>query len=269
LRYLKYFASFILIIFLFQSCEKEDNSVIDPRLTFPQITFAFVNPTSVSSASINAIVSAVVVSEDGIASVTGKIFDPINAEVLTVQLKDDGVSPDTTVGDGRFTANITYSPSCVIVGDYKIELVAVGSGGTSSNVVNVTLNVFQSGNLQPSISNLIITPDSVSVSDTTFFIFMVTATDPNGQCDIRRVFYTGFRPDNTELTPQGLFDDGSCCIIPPFNSTSGDTTANDTKFTRKFFGNSPQTGYYRYFMKAIDMSDDTSNILSDSIYVYP
>jgi hypothetical protein len=85
-----------------------------------------------------------------------------------------------------------------------------------------------------------------------FLIFMVSASDPNGSCDIGRVFYTGFAPNDTALTPQDLFDDGSCCPIPPFNSPSGDTTANDGKYTRKFFGGPTQIGYYRYFIRAVD-----------------
>lgn len=268
MRYLKYFAPFILIIFLFQSCEKEDKSVIDPFLTFPRITAAFVNPTSVSSASINAIVSAVVVSQDGISSVTGKIFNPINAEVLTVQLKDDGVAPDTTAGDGRFTANITYSPSCVIVGSYKIELVAVGSGGTSSNVVNVTLNVFQSGNLPPAISNLII-PDSLqrpTGSNLNTAFLQIKAIDPNGQCDIKDVYFYSYRPDGTPTNNGNsfsMFDDGDIAL-------HCDTTAGDTKYSLCVVINSTaQLGYFKFRFNAKDRSLDTTNYILDSINVYP
>jgi hypothetical protein len=269
LHRLKYFILPVILGILISSCEKDDDSVIDPILHFPNLLSTAFSPAIFDSDTVNAIATAVVTSEEPIKRVIVTVFDPINASEI-FELRDDGAAPDTTANDGTYNGRVFFVRSCRLVGDdYRAEFIAENQSGLFSATDTKTFSVINSNNVPPVTSNIIIVPDSVQVNDTTFFIFMITATDPNGQCDVRDVFYTGFRPDNSQLSPLSLFDDGSCCVIPPFNTTSGDTTANDTKFTRRTFGTPLQTGYYRYYIRAVDRSDDTSNVLADSIYVYP
>ncbi|MCI0450584.1 MAG: hypothetical protein L0Y79_12525 [Chlorobi bacterium] len=265
---LKYFIIPVIAGIVISSCEKDDDSVIDPILNFPNLLSTSFTPIQFDSDTVNAIATAVVTSEEPIRRVIVTVFDPLNSTEV-FELKDDGVSPDTTANDGTYNGRVFFVRSCRLVGDYRAEFIAENVSGLFSGTDSKSFSVIHSGNTPPVVSNIIIVPDSVQAGDSTFFIFMITATDPNGQCDIRDVFYIGFRPDNTQLSPLSLFDDGSCCIIPPFNTTSGDTTANDTKFTRRAFGGPNQLGYYRYYIRAVDRSDDTSNVLADSIYVYP
>jgi len=268
LQYLKYAIIPIILGVILISCEKDDNSIIDPILKFPRIDSASFTPTSYNSDTINGIATAWVSSEDPVKQVSVTIYNPGGAPDGTFLLKDDGVSPDLTAGDGIYTGRIIHT-ICRYIGDWKCEFIAENESGLFSNTYNNTFVVINSSNHPPVISSLVIVPDSLSTQDSVFFIFTVRAVDQDGSCDIRKVFYRAFNPSNIEITPQELFDDGSCCPIPPFNTTSGDTTANDSWFTRKFFGRTTTLGYFRYYIRAVDRTGDTSNVLADSIYIYP
>lgn len=251
------------------SCEKESNDVIDPILHFPSITSKYYTPQQFNSDTLNIICGATVESVDQIEKVEVTFYDLRNNILVVAALQDNGVYPDTAAGDGKFTGIMNYVFTCREVGAHNIQFLATTTSGLTSNPTQDIVDVIRIPNQPPTVSGIIITPDSIQVNTDAFFIFMITATDPNGPCDIAKVFYTGFRPSGVPLTSSlELYDDGGCCLLPPFNSTSGDTTANDSKFTRKFFGSTSETGYYRYFIRAVDRSGDTSNVLTDSIYVY-
>jgi len=262
-------AIIIVIAAFFVSCEKTDDSIIDPTLTFPKILGTSITPSTYDTSNVNGIAWAKVTSEELIQKVTVTIKNPQNTQVGVFELKDDGSAPDTTAGDGNYTGRITFSMSCRIVGSYQGSFLAQNVSGLTSGVINVPFSVINSSNHSPIISNLIIIPDSVHVNTQTFIIFEVTAIDPDGTCDINEVYYDGKKPDGSSLERRRLYDDGSCCIIENTGVTSGDSTAGDNKFTRKLFGAPDQIGYYVYRLTAKDNSDSLSNVLSDSIYVYP
>jgi hypothetical protein len=268
LHKLKYFIIPVFIGIIFYSCEKQSDVVIDPVLHFPSITANYFTPQVFNSDTLSITLGASVQSDDPIQKVEVKLFGLFNNIIASVELKDNGVFPDTAAGDGKYTAILNYIFSCREVGLHKLEFIAVTQNGLSSNPIQNQIQIIQNPNAPPVVSDLIVMPDSVASNQGTFFIFQITAIDPNGSCDIARVFYTGFAPNGSPLTPRDLYDDGSCCLLPPFNTASGDSVANDSKFTRVFFGSTNQTGYFRYFLKAVDRSGDTSNILSDSILVY-
>jgi hypothetical protein len=268
LRKLKYFIIPLILGILIASCEKDDTNVIDPILTFPAITSHYITPTVINSDTVNCIAGATVQSDEPISSVTVKFYDFSNNVLIQADLKDDGVYPDTTAGDNKYTGIVYYNFFCRQVGVHKTEFLATNISGLTSAPIQENVTIIRNPNQPPVASGIVISPDSIAVNDTTFFIFMITAVDPNGACDIREVFYTGFSPNGTALTRRNLFDDGSCCPVDGTGLPSGDTTASDNKFTRKLFGAPTDTGYYRYYIKAVDRMGDTSNILTDSIHVY-
>ncbi|MGH2574725.1 MAG: hypothetical protein ACRDFC_03385, partial [Ignavibacteria bacterium] len=266
---LKYLTFVLLLSFLLISCEKEDSGIVDPILTFPSITNAFLYPSIFDTSAVNSVAVALVTSEESIQRVTAKVTNPDNNDIGTFELRDNGVLPaDTTAGDGRYSGIINFSMNCRIVGSYRVEFLAQNVSGLFSNNFISNFQVVNSQNSPPVISNLIIIPDSSRIGVNAFFIFQVTASDPDGNCDIK-VYYDGKRPDGSDLTRTFLFDDGSCCLLPPFNTVSGDTTANDGKYTRRTLGAPNQLGYYKYYLIAVDRTGDSSSVLSDSIYVYP
>lgn len=269
MRKLKYFIIPLVLGIFIASCEKDSNEVIDPVLSFPSISSYYITPTTLNSDTVNCIAGVTVQSDEPVSSVTAKLYGFGDSVIVVADLKDNGVYPDTTAGDNKYTGVVYYNFFCRQVGIHKVEFIAKNQSGLNSQVVQENLNIIRNPNLPPVVSGIVITPDSTQQGVDAFFIFMIKATDPDGQCDIARVFYNGFRPNGVPLnTSLELFDDGSCCLIGSTGVTSGDTTANDSKFTRKTFGAPTETGYYRYFIKAIDRTGDTSNVLSDSIYVY-
>jgi hypothetical protein len=269
LQKIKFYLIPLILGIIIYSCEKDDSSVVDPILNFPAILSHYITPVVLNSDTVSCLAGATVESIDPIGSVEVKFYDLKN-NVLTIGLlHDNGVFPDTTAGDGKYTGYLTYVFPCREVGNHNVEFLATSTAGLTSAPITETVTIQRIPNDPPVISGLVIIPDSTQVNQEVFLIFMVSASDPNGYCDIGRVFYTGFSPSGTALTPVDLLDDGSCCPIPPFNASSGDTTALDGKFTRKLQGEPLVSGYYRYFIRAVDRSGDTSNILSDSIYVYP
>ena len=269
MRNIKYYYLVLILSVFFTSCEKTDNTVIDPTLTFPAITSAFVNPASINSITINTIAVAVITSDEQLSSVKATITDPTGADIMSVDLKDDGVAPDTTAGDKHFTGLINRTPDCRLVGNYRVTFLAQNMSGLSSNTLIVNFSVTNTNNHPPVISNLVAYPDSAHNGPINLGL-MVTATDPDGPCDIQRVFYTGVAPDGFILNQQDLFDDGSCCNIGQF-APSGDTTANDGKYTRIFIGGTPThgNGNYIYTIHAVDRSGDSSNVLSHTINIRP
>jgi hypothetical protein len=273
LKYIKSLSIISLIIViavLFVSCEKKDDSVIDPVLTFPKILRASISPNVYDTSDINGIAWAKVTSEEPIQRVTVTVKNPLGVQVDVFELKDDGAAPDTTAGDGKYVGRINFSmPTCRLVGIYQGGFLAVNQSGLTSSIINTNFSVINSHNLPPVCSNLEISPDSARITDTTIFVFKITVADPDGLCDVPNAFYDGTNPLGGQLTRQYLFDDGSCCPIPPFNSTSGDEIAGDGIYTRVLKGKPNFPGYYVYHLKSIDNSGAESNILSDSIYVYP
>ena len=268
MQHLKYLVLPIVLGIFIISCEKDDSTVVDPILNIPSISNETFTPQTFDSDTINAIATVQVASVDPIKQVSVTIINPNNEGETAVQLKDDGVVPDVTAGDGIYSGRVVHVPACMLVGNWSADFIAETEGGLFSNPITVNFSVTNSNNQPPVISENYIYPDSLSTTDTLFFIFRVKAIDPDGQCDIYRVFYTGLKPDSTQVTPQDLFDDGSCCPIGNTGLPSGDSVTNDTYYTRKFVGFTTLQGYFKYFLKAVDRSGDTSNIIMDSIYVY-
>jgi hypothetical protein len=272
LQYLKYAVIPIILGIIIISCEKDDSTVIDPILHFPTLSNPTFTPSTFDSDTIDAVATAQVSSEEPIRQVSVTLVNPDGVGVGAFELKDDGVSPDVTAGDGIYSARVLHIQNCRVIGDnWKAEFLAENESSLFSPIVNENFNVTRTNNQPPIVSNLIINPDSLQAGDTAIFVFKIRASDPNGQCDIPngKVFYNGTDPNGGQLTPRELYDDGGCCILPPFNTTSGDQTAGDSIYTRTFLGYTQLTGYFRYNLKAVDRSGDTSNVLTDSIYVYP
>lgn len=267
LRALKYLLFLIFSAFLINSCEKKDDSVIDPTLYFPQILNAFISPDTNFTAPINEIIVAVVTSQEPVKNVMATLSDPDNNQVRVYELKDNGVSPDTTAGDSHFTAQINETQNCRIAGYYNVEFVAENESGLKSNTIIQSFYVKQVNNQPPLISDLIM-PDSLQRpgSGVNLAFMQIKAIDPNGQCDVKVSYFISRRPDGTlgnQGNPIYLYDDGD---IP----LHGDTTAGDTKYSVIIkIEPTNQLGYYLFTYNAKDRSDSLSNTLKDSVYVYP
>ena len=181
-------------------------------------------------------------------------------------MSDNGVLPDTTAGDGRYSVQINISNiQCLLVGAYKIQYVAQNGETLFSNLITSVFPVVNTANLPPSLSGLI-APDSivVPVSGENVKVLSVFVTDPDGLCDINSVYFNSFKPNGSPSSgnPFAMFDDGN---IPDH----GDTVAGDGRYSLKIAINSGQTtfGPFKFVYEAMDNSSALSNQIIDTINV--
>lgn len=242
----KFYLFLLIFGIVFSSCEKNDDSVIDPVLSIPKILSASVTPNTYDSISINGTITATVTSDLPVTNVIAIIKNPLNQPVGTVELKDNGIAPDPTSGDGIFTGIMNITLTCKLVGSYSIGIIAANNSGLSSNQFNVSFTETNGTNHPPSLT-FVISPDSLKLPSGTNGDSVVVAflqawpIDPDGICDVAEVLFHSYKPDGTITNngnPISLFDDGD-------KENHCDTTAGDGHFSLciKLVNNPLQPGY--------------------------
>ena len=156
------------------------------------------------------------------------------------------------------------------IGDYTIYFSVTGFDDVNKQVATANF-YFDNGqdNIPPVISNSVIEPDTVVVTQPTIIFTSIEVSDSNGQNDIQEVYFISYRPDSTTNGNKvQLFDDGSCCPIPPFNQPSGDLVAGDGIFTRTIqVDQTNQKGTYRFEFQAEDRLGALSNIINHYVLI--
>lgn len=255
------------------SCEKTNDSVIDPSYKSPLLSNPYKSKDTVFTTSstpvINLVSSVSVNTNDGgeIKSVTCKVYAPDNTLMATYPMKDDGSAPDTVSGDGRYSCQINITNiNCLLTGQYSVQLIAENTAGLVSNQINSTVLVVMTNNQAPIVWGLT-SPDSIAIptSGINVTTLVINALDSNGYCDIKRVFFNSYRPDSsiTGGSPFAMYDDGD--II-----NHGDTTAADGKFSLiiKIESTQTTTGWYTFKYQAEDNSGLHSNQYIGRINIY-
>lgn len=148
------------------------------------------------------------------------------------------------------------------IGNYTIKFSVTGFDGINKQVAT-SYFFFNNGqdNVPPVISNSVIEPDTVVVTETTAIFTSVEVEDSNGQSDILEVYFIVYRPDGTTNGNKiQLFDDGS--------STNGDVTAGDGIYSRLIqVDETNQKGTYRFEFQAKDRLGALSNILNHYVLI--
>jgi hypothetical protein len=267
LKYIKYSSLIAILAVLIVSCEKDDSSVIDPILKFPVIDTASITPNVFDTSSVTAAAIAKVTSEEPVANVNVTVKNPDGVGVGEYELRDDGVAPDITAGDGLYSGYITFSMSCRLVGLYQGTFLARNVSGLYSATNNVPFSVINSQNVKPALSNLI-APDSLRkpTSGQEVVFLRVTASDPNGLCDLSTVFFNSFIPpfgNPSSENPFTMYDDGDSV------SFHCDAISNDGNYSLCVqFPASAFLGTYVFKFNARDRSDALSDTLTHNLYVY-
>ncbi len=259
---IKYFAVLIVIsvIFILNSCEKKDNTIIDPCCRAPYISNFFKSTDTVFTTSFNPqIILSVSVNVDvnggsPIKSVVCRVLFPDNSIAGNFSLSDNGNLPDSVSGDGKYSGTINITNiSCLLVGQYTINLYAENTDGYISNQINSYFKVVNTDNYPPYISSLNL-PDSVirPISGFINLTIEATANDTNGFCDIKTVQFDAYRPNGNfigrfEMTKSNNF--GLFSYTAPVGASTADSSF----------------GYFKYFFQAIDNSNAVSTIVKDSI----
>ena len=251
------FAVVLLVALIAFSCEKKSDSVIDPSYDSPVILSVTKSADTVSTTSASPVISfdlSAVVTENGgspISSVNCTVLDPLNNNLGTFAL-----SFVQDLGNGkRYMKNISVgSISCLLVGNYSVQVIAKNEAGLSSSQVNTPLYVRNSANVAPMILDKAL-PDSVvrPVSgsfDLTLYVFV---DDVDGDCDIKEVYFDAYRPS-------GFIIPGGSIPMTLFNG-------NNWKFTNPVLPATADSsyGYFKYHFFAKDRSNAVSVGVWDSI----
>ena len=156
------------------------------------------------------------------------------------------------------------------IGNYTVRFSVTGFDGNTKQVAAASF-YFNNGqdNIAPVISNTSIEPDTVVVTQPTAIFTSVEAIDSNGVNDLVEVYFIVYRPDSTTSNNRTfLFDDGSCCPIPPSNLPSGDLVADDGIFSRTIqVDQTNMKGTYRFEFRAKDRSGTLSNIINHFVLI--
>lgn len=167
-----------------------------------------------------------------------------------------GVFTLSDAGSGVYTGNITLSGfSCLLVGNYKIQIVAEDQDGLFSSLIVRSLPVVNTANQPVLLSNPDL-PDSVTRPTTGFFDLTVgiDAIDPDGKCDLVDVFFYGYRPSGFPLNNGEPF-----LMLNPQNNTFTYTAPVTPAAEDSLYG------YYKYIFQARDRSGVLSVQYADSI----
>ena len=256
----------LIIPLLFWGCDKTFENVIDVSTENYQVTFVSgIKDTIDLKIPTDSLLNLRLIFSSGsvVNRVHFNVIDPDDNFLNSSPIEMLSISD--VIYENQFILKPEY-PN----GKYKVQFSVTGFDGESQIVA---FRVFQfingQDNLPPVISNTVVDPDTAEVTDTTVIFTSVEAIDSNGVSDIKEVYFTVYKPDNdTSGTKLLLYDDGSCCPIPPLNQTSGDLIAGDGVYSRKIeVDETNDKGTYRFEFKAEDRSGELSNIINHFVLI--
>lgn len=251
----------------FISCEKEFDTVIDVQ----KPSFQVVSVAPKDSVIFNVEDSSLVIrieftSASLISSVTAEIINPAGKSFLNdaLTLYDNGKSEngDQTANDKIFSNKI-FMKSNDLNGNYNIKFY-VNENSAQSKLAAWSTFKFRNGqsNVAPVISNALVDPDTVVVTDTIPILTSLVVQDENGLNDIKEVYFIVYRPDgSTNNNKVFLYDDGNLTL-------NGDQTAGDGIYSRIISVNQTNAkGTYRFEFKAVDRGGLQSNIINYPVLI--
>ena len=209
-----------------------------------------------------------------ISSVSYSIILPDGNLLTNGALTDNGISPDVKATDGKYTSNLSIKFPKQILGTYQIQFQAIDNFGLTSIARSFPITIFNSANNAPVISNLF-SPDTVLVpaeNAVNYIRISIFVSDLEGLSDLRSVLFTSQRPDLSIVGTYPMFDDGGKIernIFPPFTLTSGDSIANDGRFTVliPLTSTADKNTYRDFQFVAKDQSNAFSNAITKRIYI--
>lgn len=259
---LKEIITLVLIVIFFISCEKEFDTVIDSQKQFYQV----VSVSPKDSVLFNVEDSSLIVKiqftpTSSVNSVYAEIINPAGKNFLngSLPLFDNGKSEngDQTANDKIFSNKI-FMKSNDLNGNYDIKFY-VNENSTQSKLAAWSTFKYRNGqsNVAPAISDALVEPDTVIVTDTIAILTSLRVFDENGLNDIKEVYFIVYRPDgSTNGNKVFLYDDGNLNL-------NGDQNAGDGIYSRIISVNQTNAkGTYRFEFKAVDRGGLQSNIIN-------
>ena len=275
-----YFAIVLLSVTLL-SCELDSVEVVDTTSAIPVLVQTTVSPIFVNTSgyppSQKTIDTTILIiarldkAYPNSVTVFYQIEDPDKSTLISGTLSDDGKEPDQANSDGTYTAKAVVKFSSTLLGTYAVKTYASNLNGDQSVQMSSSLTVFNSSNAPPQLSALD-APDTVLVpsgSTPSLVKVSVTVTDSQGLSDIVSVTLRSLRPDSTVAGLFPLYDDGSSSVQPTFNIVSGDSVANDGRYTLTIpiFSNTQKNTFRDFIFTATDRSSTISNTIIKRVYI--
>jgi hypothetical protein len=269
----KYFYLFLIPV-LFWGCEKKPgDNVINPEPDNFSVNSVYITDASgkVDSVFYSPDDSSIAVhisfnSISGLKSVSFDVSDPdnqlINSSLVILYDNGNASNGDQTAGDKIYSNKFPMS-MYYLNGNYKINFQVTGSNNQVQSVAQYNF-IFSNGanNVAPVISNSVVEPDTVVVTDTTVIFTSVEAADSNGVNDIVEVYFKVYKPDGTTNNSKiQLYDDGN-------TTEHGDVTGGDGIYSRLIQVNQTNDkGTYRFEFQARDHSGALSNIINHFVLI--
>jgi hypothetical protein len=195
-------------------------------------------------------------TQSNVNKVYFNIYDPDNSILNSSPIEMEEIS--NNIYENDFELQREYP-----IGNYSIKFSVTGFDGNNKQVA-VSNFYFNNGqdNFPPVISNSVIEPDTVVVTQPTALFVSVEAMDPNGSSDILEVYFIVYRPDgSSNNTRVQLYDDGNVTL-------NGDVTAGDGIYSRLIqVDQTNQKGTYRFEFQSEDRSGALSNILNHYVLI--
>ena len=269
----------VLVSSLFLSailgCEQNQLGTIDTRNTAPFLSNILLSPDSIfvddltPDNGLYTIFSAVRVDAkdpDGSSDIAAVRYDVIGVAGTIVasgiELRDDGIAPDSIAGDDLFSAPIRISLTRPQARPYLIRVFAMDRKGDLSVSLYQQLKITRR-NSAPQLFDLLV-PDSIDLPSSGYVTvqFQVSAADSDGLADIQQVHFRRLDPVDPSETRFIMKDDGSADPAVGFGGIflrSGDDVAGDGRFSfliPVFSSASRRTNLFGF--QAVDGFGDTS-----------
>jgi hypothetical protein len=243
-------------------CENRGTGVVDPDSTPPFLKTVTITPDSIPLTTLtptNALYTVAVnvradVKDPAGGGTVGAVIAQVLAPAGGDPLSESSLHEESSGAGSRvFSGQIQFTATKSDVGTYHVRVKVLDAQGVEGNLIDRSLKVTRI-NSPPVLSNLS-APDTVSLpsSGSLAIPMSVTATDSNGQGDIREVFFRSL--DSSDPNRKiFLLDDG--------NSTNGDLVAGDGIYSVIIsLSSTNERKTYRFAFQAIDTPGDTSATL--------
>lgn len=256
----------ILLITVYYGCEKKFDTSLEPTTAVYQV-FQIATFDSFTHTLSDSIINPSIefTSTSDIKRVWIEILSPENEKLSpgVINLYDNGSTStgDSIKGDKEYSALVTMK-SEFINGTYLISYFIEDKTGAVKKVASQTF-VFDNGkaNVAPVILSVSL-PDTVKVPSAIAFIIEVSVSDSNGIKDIKEVYFTTVRPDQTSSGLRtSLYDDGNY-------TENGDASSGDGIYSRVVrIDSANQKGTYRFDFEAKDRGGLVSPVVRKYILV--
>lgn len=252
-------------------CDKNELAPFDAPRNSPFLETAAVSPNAVNldlltpSNGVYLVAATVQVRATAptakVKAVTADVVRPGGeTPFASFTLRDDGVAPDVSASDNTYSGEIRFSVQRSSTGAYRIRLLALGSTGLYSNLLEKSLTISRS-NSPPFLSH-VVAPDTVVLpaGGALDIHISIAAADSDGLADIQQVYFRSLASSSPDFKFYLKDDGGADPPGAPFFLASSDSVAGDAIYSVLIpLRDSPTVRRTNIFaFQAVDTYGDTS-----------